>query len=227
MLRGIGASRNGMRFEQYRSEVIANNVANVNTEGFRRSIAVGSEFAQMMLNRLGDPARGEPESPEVGRLGHGVELAQVVQTLDTGALRQTDNPLDLALLGPGEFTYLTPEGPRYTRSGVFHQDEAGRLVTADGDPVLVGGAPVGQPGAHLAVESDGTVLVDGAPAGKLDIRGGDGTPVATRMLEASAVDLGVEMTDLITAMRSFQVNQRAMQMQDQTLAKAVTEIGKV
>lgn len=227
MLRGIGASRNGMRFEQYRSEVIANNVANVNTEGFRRSIAVGSEFAQMMLNRLGDPAKGETESPEIGRLGHGVELAQVVQTLDTGALRQTDNPLDLALLGPGEFTYLTPEGPRYTRAGVFHQDESGQLVTRDGHPVLAGGVPVGRPGASLAVEPDGTVLVDGAPAGKLDIRGGDGTPVANRTLETSAVDLGVEMTDLITAMRSFQVNQRAMQMQDQTLAKAVTEIGKV
>lgn len=227
MLRGIGASRNGMRFEQHRSEVIANNVANVNTEGFRRSIAVGSEFAQMMLSRLGDPAKGEPESPEVGRLGHGVELAQVVQTMDTGALKQTDNPLDLALLGPGEFTYLTPEGPRYTRSGTFHQAEDGQLVTTDGHPVLVGGAPVGQPGSRLAVESDGTVFIDGAPAGRLDIRGGQGTPVAAMMLEESGVDLGVEMTDLITAMRSFQVNQRALQMQDQTLARAVSEIGKV
>lgn len=216
-----------MAFEQIRTDVIANNVANVNTGGFKRSVAVGAEFSQMILQRLGDAVAKEGEAPEIGKLGNGAALEAVVQDFMQGALEQTDNPLDVALLGPGEFTFLGPQGIGYTRNGAFAQDGAGRLVTAEGYPVLVGGAPVGGPGQTLSIEPDGTVLVDGAAAGKLDIRGGVGTPLAIRTQERSNVDMAQEMTDLITALRSFQVNQRALQMQDQTLSRAVSEIGKV
>lgn len=216
-----------MAWEQVRTDVIANNVANVNTNGFKRSVAVGSEFAQMVLQRLGDALSNSDDSPEVGKLGHGAALAEVVQDLAGGALLLTESPLDVALVGPGEFTFQGPDGPGYTRDGAFRLDSAGRLVTSDGYPVLVGGTPAGSAGQSLSIQTDGTVLIDGAPAGRLDIRGGAETALAVQALERSNVDMAQELTDLITALRAFQVNQRAMQMQDQTLSRVVTEIGKV
>lgn len=227
MIRGILASRAGMRLEQQRSEVTADNVANVNTDGFRRKVAVGSEFEQMVLQRLGDPVTSTEDAPSVGLLGHGSVLAQIATVGEGGALRVTDNPLDLAISGPGEFTFLGPNGPGYTRSGAFHQNENGRLVTAEGYPVMVGGVAVGGPGARIEIEPNGRVRVNDEAAGRLDIRGASDLRLTVGALEASNVDLSLEMTDLIAAMRSFQVNQRALQMQDQTLARAVSEVGKV
>lgn len=222
MIRGFGASRAGMATEQIRSDVIANNVANVNSDGFKRSVAVAREFGTVLLRRLGDK---QEEGPIVGRLGNGAEVDQVVkQTNVEGTLRETGNPLDLALLGPGEFTVQGPDGPEYTRDGRFQRDADGRLVTAKGYLVLAGGAPVGAGARNLLIGQDGTVMADGQPAERLDIQGGNGTKLAVGSLEAAGVDISLEMSDLIVAMRSYQVNQRALQMQDQTLAKAVTEL---
>lgn len=228
MIRGFVASRAGMAWEQTRSDVISNNVANINTGGFRRSVAVGGEFGQMLLRRLGDNWPEGQEPPLIGKLGHGAAVAEIaVDQKSAKPLIQTDNPLDVAIIGAGEFTFQGPNGPGYTRSGAFRRDAAGQLVTAEGYPVLVNGAPVGAGAATLQIQPDGGVVVDGSLAGALDLRGADAPRVKTGVLEGSNVDLAQEMTDLITALRSYQINQRAMQMQDQTLSKAVSELGNI
>lgn len=225
MIKGMGASRAGMSWEQTRTEVIGNNLANINTDGFKRSTAVGAEFARVLIHRLGDQST---EAQAIGDLGHGAIAAAITADLTQGELQQTDQPLDAALVGPGEFTFQTPQGPGYTRSGSFRVSAEGILVTAQGFPVLVGGAPVMAPGRAFSLREDGALLLDGEPAGFLDLRGADpSTRLAVGALERSNVDLSREMTDLITALRSFQVNQRALQMQDQTLQKAVTELGNL
>lgn len=224
MIRGITASRSGMSWEQSRVDVIANNVANVNTGGFQRQIAVGGEFSQMLLYRMADQAT---QPVPVGRLGHGAELQAVVTDRSQPAIEQTDRPLDVALSGPGEFTYLGPGGPGYTRSGAFARDVAGRLVTAQGYPVLAGGRPVGEGAKVLQIKEDGTVLADGVAQGRLDMRGGNGAPLVVGALERSNVDLSLELTDMMVALRSYQANQRALSAQDETLAKAVSDIGRV
>jgi flagellar basal-body rod protein FlgF len=224
MIRGILASRFGMAWEQQRSDVIANNVANVNTDGFKRSIAVGREFSELLLKRVGGAA-GNTASPIIGPLGVGVQLDQVAVDQSQGDVTVTDNPLDVALDGPGELVYQGPGGPGYTRSGSLRRDPAGRLVTSEGYPVLVGGAPVGDGAREVSIAGDGQVLVDGRAAGRLDVRGT--AKIVGRSTEHSNVDLAQELTDLITALRSFQVNQRALQMQDETLAKAVSDIGRL
>ncbi|HYF93964.1 MAG TPA: flagellar hook-basal body protein [Symbiobacteriaceae bacterium] len=222
MIRGMGASRAGMVWEQARTEVIANNVANVNSDGFHRSVAVGREFGQMLLRRIGDQ---QPGGPVLGAAGSGAELAEIVQDQRSGILRESDNPLDAALAGPGEFTVLGAAGLTYTRDGRFKRDAEGQLVTAQGQPVLVSGAPVGAGATSLEITDDGTVMVDGQAAGRFDLRGATAeTKVWGGRLEASTVDLAQELTDLITALRSFQINQRALQMQDQTLGKAVNDL---
>ena len=228
MIRGFDASRRGMAVEQTRSDVISNNVANVNTDGFKRSVAVSKPFGDMVQERLGDFAPGE-QPAQVGPLGNGAVVDAVAVEKKDGELRFTDNPLDVALIGPGQFVYQGPNGTvGYTRNGAFTRDTNGRLTTADGNPILVGGQPVGTLADKLEIAADGTVLLDGKAAGKLDIQGANGTTVLkTKTLESSTTDLAAEMTDLTIAMRSYQVNQRALVMQDNTLARAVSDIGKV
>jgi flagellar basal-body rod protein FlgG len=216
-----------MALEQQRLDMIGNNVANVNTTGFKRSVAAGGEFAALLLHRM-EP-RGDGEAPVVGRLGQGAALRQVASDATQGALEVTDGPLDVALVGAGEFVYQGPDGQLgYTRNGSFHRDTQGRLVTADGRVVLVGGAPVGAGAEALTMTRDGVVMVDGQPAGRPDLRGAAAdTRLQGGALERSNADLAQEMTEMIIAMRSFQANQRALQAQDETLARAVSDIGRV
>lgn len=229
MIRGIGASRTGMAWEQAQTNLISHNVANVNTDGYKRSLAVGREYSALLLRRLGDQVKEGERPAQVGPLGNGAVLDQIALDLAPGSVRQTGIPLDIAIMGPGEFTYLTPGGREYSRNGTFRQDAEGRLVTQEGYPVLAGGAPVGRAGAALTIGQDGVVSLDGVPAGRLDIRGEapGGTPLMVGALEASNVDLSREMTDLVLSMRAYQVNQRALQMQDETLGRAVNDLGRL
>ncbi|HEY8347891.1 MAG TPA: flagellar hook-basal body protein [Symbiobacteriaceae bacterium] len=227
MIRGVEASRRGMAMEQVRADVIADNVANLNTAGFKRSTAVGTEFGAALMHRLENTPLGPQGSPEVGPLGQGVELTEVAEDPSQGDLVATGNPLDVALLVPGQFVYLGPTGPGYTRNGAFHRDSAGRLVTAQGYPVLVNGRPVGAGAGTLRVEQDGTVWADGEPVGRLDLVGGTEMRLAVGYLERANVDLAQEMSNLIITLRSYQANQRALQWQDQTLSLAVSDLGKV
>lgn len=231
MIRGFGASKLGMSVEQSRTDVLAHNLANINTHGFKKSVAVSTEFQTLLLARLDDHTDGK--APTIGELGNGAVLDTVVPLNTQGDLVRTDRALDFAIEGAGQFVAQGPNGLVYTRNGAFHQREDGTLVTADNYPVLFRDAagnlaPIVSAGALPEIRHDGAVIVGGQMVGRLEI---DGATPQTRLhsgtLEASNVELAKEMTDLIMALRSFQVNQRAMQMQDQTLGRAVSEIGKV
>lgn len=231
MIRGFNASKMGMWVEQLRTEVLANNVANINTPGFKKSLAVSAEFEAMLLQRMGDST--DQTAPTIGLLGNGVTLDQVLPVGLQGDLYETGRALDFAIEGPGMFIAQGPNGVVTTRNGAFRQTEDGTLVTTEGYPVVVRNQAgelsiLQQPGAAIQVQADGTLLASGQVVGRLEM---EGVTAETRIhggrLEASNVELAKEMTDLIVALRAFQVNQRAMQMQDQTLGKAVTEIGKV
>lgn len=231
MIRGFGASKLGMAAEQTRTEVLANNLANVNTNGFKKSVAISSEFQTLLLQRMNDSTDGGPVT--VGELGNGTVVDQVLPVNLQGVITETGRPLDFAIEGPGQFVTQGPAGNILTRNGAFHQRDDGTLVSVDNLPVLMRTnagdlVPIVAAGFTPEIQPDGAVVVNGRVVGRLEI---DGATRATKIhggaLEASNVELAKEMTDLIVALRSFQVNQRAMSMQDQTLGRAVSEIGKV
>lgn len=224
MIRGIGSSKAGMAVEQVRADVIAQNVSNINTDGFKRSVAVSKEFAGLLLHRWDSAEDG---STILGRLGNGASLDQIVADATQGAIQETGNPLDVALTTPGEFSIMRPEGLGFTRNGAFRRDAEGVLVTAEGHPVLVDGAPFGRGVGEIQIQADGTVLADGQSAGRLSVRSEAPFSLKTGWLEKSNVDLAREMTDLMMAIRIYQANQRALQMQDETLGKAVSELGSL
>ncbi|MBY6276431.1 flagellar hook-basal body protein [Symbiobacterium thermophilum] len=231
MIRGIEASRSGMAVEQLRTDVLADNIANMNTNGFKRSSATSVEFDRMLLYRMEDPT--DPRPQEVGILGNGSRVDQVVLDQRQGDIYETGRALDLAIEGPGWFLAERPDGTLYrTRNGAFRQMADGTITTVEGFRVLMEGPgglmPLVVSGVEPTFEADGTVLANGQPVGRLALDGAtEETRVHSRRLEASNVDLAKEMSDLIVTLRVYQANQRALRAQDETLARAVTEIGKV
>ena len=101
MIRGLYTSSAGMQVEELRQEAIANNLANLNTAGFKRDMAVVEARGGMQLWRTNNPTTPDPEGPTqrvaIGTLGTGVEVQRFAKVFEQGNLRQTDNPLDVAL----------------------------------------------------------------------------------------------------------------------------------
>ena len=123
-------------------DTIANNLANVNTVGYKRDETLYKAFPEMLIRRVNDdgvrtfPLGSYDLRPVVGKLGTGVEVNEIYTQKGQGPLQTTDNPLDLALEGKGYFAVQTDSGERYTRNGSFLINKDNVLVTKEGHPVL-------------------------------------------------------------------------------------------
>lgn len=247
MLRGIYVAATGMLNEERRLDVIANNIANADTTGFKRSVTVNESMASLLLRRLGDG----PAAPAIGTLGLGVAQADARPVFTQGGFRFTGRDLDLALAGDGFFAVETAGGVRYTRDGAFSVSADGYVVTADGNRVLGATGPlqVGTAG-KVTISESGEVAVDGAVKGRLRLaafppgtdlrregdnrfRVADGTAerpatagVRAGYLEQANVQPVREMVEMISVMRAYEANQRAVKAHDETLGQAVTEIAR-
>jgi flagellar basal-body rod protein FlgG len=142
MIRGwyIGAS--GMNAQQNRLDAISNNLANVDTAGFKRDVAVSKSFSELFLRRINDDGvyplpRGTGDvAPIIGKIGLGVETNEVYTIFEQGQFKETASTVDIALDGQGFVAIQTPQGERYTRNGAFKLGKEGILETKDGYPVL-------------------------------------------------------------------------------------------
>ena len=142
MIRGwyIGAS--GMAAQQNRLDAIANNLANVDTAGYKRDITVQKSFSELLLRRADFdgvytiPSGSADAAPIIGKLGLGVETNENYKDFTQGSFRATSSNTDMALGGEGFFAVQTPDGERYTRNGNFMIGKEGILETKEGYPVL-------------------------------------------------------------------------------------------
>lgn len=133
-MRALAIAATGMSAQQLNVEVIANNIANVNTTAFKRSRAEFSDLIYQAERAVGVPnAGGENPIPEGARVGLGVRTVGVRNVHLQGPLTATGNPLDLAINGRGWFQVTGPGGEAvYTRAGSFNKSPTGELVTGDG-----------------------------------------------------------------------------------------------
>jgi len=133
-MRALAISATGMAAQQLNVEVIANNIANINTTGFKRARAEFTDLLYQIDRMPGTSARGdEGVVPEGTQLGLGVRSAAIRKLHAQGALTQTGNRLDLGLTGRGWFRISGPNGETlYTRAGAFNKSATGKLVTIDG-----------------------------------------------------------------------------------------------
>ncbi|MEN3793967.1 flagellar basal-body rod protein FlgG [Fulvimarina sp. MAC3] len=140
-MRALAIAATGMNAQETNVEVIANNIANVNTTGFKRARAEFTDLLYQVERAKGVAAAGaEGVVPEGAQLGLGVRLAAIRNVHLQGSLKETGNKLDLALNGEGWFQIQGPGGAiRYTRDGAFNTNANGQIVTLDGylvDPEL-------------------------------------------------------------------------------------------
>ncbi|MBV8150117.1 MAG: flagellar hook-basal body protein, partial [Candidatus Eremiobacteraeota bacterium] len=148
--------------------VIANNLANADTGGFKRALLQVQSDPSIGIYRVqtdpgqspGTTVPGVSTASFLGYLGTGSNVLDTPTIYDQGALRSTGNPLDVAINGPGFFSIQTAQGVRYTRNGEFLRNAQGNLVTQAGDPVLQqGGGTINIPDGAVSISSTGQISV--------------------------------------------------------------------
>ncbi|MEF3048084.1 flagellar hook-basal body complex protein [Pseudotabrizicola sp. L79] len=217
-------------------QIVANNIANASTSGFRREAMVFSEH----VSRL----PGEGSVSMAYGTGRVVDRAQ-------GGLVQTGGTFDLAIQGDAFFLVATPEGERLTRSGAFTPSPDGVLVNADGYALLdAGAAPVPAPvgATTVSISSDGTLSADGQPVAAVglwqpvepaDLRYQSGTllqadewepaengTILQGHLEDSNVNPLTEISRMIEVQRAYEMGQQFLQSEDQRQKSVLQTLGK-
>lgn len=253
MIKGLYAAASAMLANLTRQSVLAHNAANLNTPGFKQTLASLEEWNTTGVMYPPGNLANAAQLANLGEIGLGVDSSDDQTDYSEGPLQNTGEALDLAINGAGFFRVRTPNGERYTRDGRFSRDAAGTLVTVDGYQVLgTGGAPITltQDGV-IGVGGDGTLTVNGTAAGQLGIAvfadpeaqlrrdlpnafaattapatAGAGTVVqgALEMSNASAASI---MTQVGSIARAYEAAQQLVSTQDALLARAMQTLGRL
>ena len=235
---GMYAALSGNLSALRRLDVIANNLANASTPGFK---ADQIQF-ESVLAGVKKPSTQDPS----------LSSERFSTDFSAGALQKSDNVLDVALDGDGFFVVNTPQGPAYTRQGNFHRGATGKLENADGYEVQGQSGSISVAGGRIQIGSGGVVTVDGTATGTLaqvdfpkpyaltKLGGGLFTPsdpqvtpapstsaVKQGFLESSNVKAVVEMARMIETSRYFESCAKVVKSYDDMAAKAANDLGKV
>jgi flagellar basal body rod protein FlgG len=228
-INGMRQAAHALRYWEVRQQAVANNLANVSTDGFKAERV----FARML----------EGEDP--------IPFADAATDFRSGTFRVTDQPLDLALEGDGFFVVQTPEGERLTRGGSFQLDQENRIVDSSGNPILGDAGPVIVPTETFEIDRLGVLRVGGealarlriesVPAGeRLQHQGGNlfipgesrqtaeagSVRVRQGAVEESNVSSVGALVDMITIQRAYSAIQRAVQTLDGVHGTISSEIAR-
>jgi len=172
MIRGLYTGANGMNLQQVRMDVIANNLANVDKTAFKRDTTIFKTFPELLIHRYNEDGVGKTPmgsfdtAPVVGKIGLGGEVNEVYTRFEQGAVKKTDNPLDLMLQDqpgkerPAFFVVMTNRGERLTRSGNFILDRMGHLVTPQGFPLMGEKGPIQINHGNFLVKENGEIYIN-------------------------------------------------------------------
>lgn len=220
-------------------DVTANNLANVNTAGFKRDRLYFSKTLDAATQSLNGGA--PTDNPIIAQVGMFTDYS-------AGSMQKTDNAFHMALDGDGFFAVNTPNGVAYTRQGNFMRDKNGVLTTIDGYPVLGnGGSTISIAGGKVEVDATGKITVDGTAVGSVQVvdfpkpyqltktgnamfvpanpqvtpQAAAKTTVMQGYLENSNVNAIAEMMQIIESSRSFESCQRVIRSYDDMAGKAI------
>jgi flagellar basal-body rod protein FlgG len=252
MIYGIYQSAAGMQANQYRQDVLANNLANVDTAGFKRDLTV---MRERKVESREDMALPSWTDRMLDRMTGGTLVAPTVTSFRAGPMRITGNRLDAALADRGFFTVQDGENTRYTRDGRFAVNANGYLVQAAGGqrvldtsnrPIRIPSEAAGS--VRIMANGDlqagdevlGTLgIVDFADTSKLRKTGSnlfqaiDAEPIRidaqlrTQTVEGSTVEPTKTMVSMIEVMRSYEMNASLVSLVDGTLGRAVNDIARI
>ncbi len=257
MVKGLYTSATGMINEQRRVDVLANNLANSSTTGFKAEGSTSESFYDVLAYKIKDTS--EPfAARKLGAMNLGVKIGETYTDYSEGSFVTTGNDYDMAISGKGffaiEFTSKDGEvSTKYTRAGDFIVNTKGELVNKNGDYVL------DTKGNHIKLDPlikptmglDGTIYQNGTAVATVQVQDFEdynylkkygenyydlvegATPIAADatiyngMLEASNVQTVKEMVNLISYQRAYETNQKMIQAHNETLDVAVNQLGKV
>jgi len=219
-----------MLAEQLRQDQIANDLSNSSTSGYKAERTTQQSFGKLLLTNSVTGAG-------IGSASTGVQVTDTVTDWTPQALKDTGEPLDMAVNGDGFFAVQTDDGVRYTRNGEFQSDEQGNLVTAMGDPVL------GRNNQPVKIGADGKVdprnldvvllnnpekvgdnYITGTPGA---VAGQTAGTARAGALEGSGANANQAMVDMIESMRAYEAGQKVIHTIDETLGKAASSVGSL
>ncbi|HKU80286.1 MAG TPA: flagellar basal-body rod protein FlgG, partial [Rhodanobacteraceae bacterium] len=159
MIKSLWTAKTGLEAQQTKMDVIANNLANVSTNGFKKSRAVFQDLLYQNMRQAGGRNDMQNVLPAGLQIGSGVRPVATERIQTQGSLEQTGNSKDVAIDGKGFFQVLMPDGNyAYTRDGSFQVNESGQLVTADGYPIQPA-VLIPQDALSITIGKDGVVTV--------------------------------------------------------------------
>lgn len=255
MNRGIYPILSGALAHERRMQVFANNMANVNTAGFKQDEQAFKAVFARHQNSAPAVTHGAGPAQWIGARPSGpAERAFVAPhvlktTFEPGRIRVTGNPLDVAIQGRGFFEVKTPHGTRYSRNGMLSLDNQRRLVTNLGYPVMGTKGEIKIPAGKLDISAQGTITVDDKPVATIKImdfpddlmpqKFAEGLFVSDKgvvarnpqvqagHIEESNVNAIGEMVKMIQGMRSYESTQKLIQTMDHMAEVAIQDIGRV
>jgi len=246
VIRGLYTSAAGMENALLKNNTISNNLANINTAGYKKQVTIEKSFSNKLLNKIYNNVT------TIGKVGTGVGIDRIANDFDTGSFKETENTFDWAIKGEGFFAIQTPQGIKYTRNGNFTLNNQGQVVTQKGDLVMGESGIIQVPNGGKVNLDGNNIVVDGRILDRIQIvsfanksgliKEGDtlfrrgpkvgGTFRATGeivqgFLEGSNVNAVQEMVKMIDNSRLYEADQKVMQAHNDTIGKAVNEVGKV
>lgn len=258
MIRSLYTAVSGMITQEAKQDVITNNLANVNTVGFKGDELSIKKFDEVLLENYDKVVGGKNTRNVLGGLSFGSQVDSVNTYFTQGMIQSTGKNTDFAIEGKGFFTVQRNEAGAsnqyYTRDGHFHVDIKGTLVNDSGDSVMARNLqtnalePVNVGNGNMSCDIYGNISIDGVKKYKLYTvnfndynnltkigdnlyRGNNAVEtnsvVRQNSLEKSNVNVINEMSNMISTMRSFETNQKAVQSIDETLGKLINEVGNV
>lgn len=257
MVKGLYTAYTGMIHQQNRMDILANNMANSATVGFKKEGATAQAFHDVLAYKIKDTSQGGYAN-RIGTMNLGVKIGETYTDHSQGAFKITDQTYDLAISGSGFFAceYTNKSGEtsvKYTRDGNFHLSSDGTLMTKDGDYVLdKNGRHIRlDPNAKTSIDQAGTIFQENGPVTTIQladftdynylehfgenyyvpVEGATTKVTDAKMfegyLEQSNVTVVNEMVELITTSRNYESNQKVIQTIDGTLEVAANQLGKV
>lgn len=256
MIRGFYTSVSGLIALQNDQEVTTNNIANINNTGYKKRELTKSSFEDVMISNRQKVVGDKNVKNDIGTLSLGVKVNDVESIFTQGTIKATDSATDFAIDGRGFFVAQNGNKEVYTRDGNFKINNQGYLITNDGSQVLGINSSTGNKepiyigDSKFSIDGENNINIDGIgitdklltadfqnynnlqPLGdnystldnpiynaKVNVRQG--------FLEGSNVDPSTEMVKLMEIKRQFETNQKFVKMQDETVQKAASELGRV
>lgn len=256
MVKGLYTAYTGMINQQNRMDIMTNNLANASTTGYKKEGTTTQAFDEVLAYKIKD-ASAAYQNLNIGSMSMGAKIGEAYTDYSQGSFEVTDDAYDMAIDGNGFFSisFTNKAGEtstKYTRDGSFTLNKDGYLVTKDGDYVLGKNGPIQlDTSQETRVDSLGNIYQDNVLTDTLNIvdfddynylskygenlydlqDGGTVTAADCKVqqgaLETSNINVVSEMVNMIAITRNYESNQKIIQSIDQTLDKAVNQVGKI